>query len=215
MISTTILLARHGETADNARLVFQGQTGKGLNARGRAQAQRLAERMATDAKLAHTLYASDLERAVETATIVSRLSSREVSLDPDLREVDVGLWSQKSHEEIERLYPDEWDAWSAGLDIRRGGGETYTELADRVDRAIRRIVEKHAGGRILLVSHGGAIKSWIAKILGVSAEGLAALAGVGNTSLTEVEILASSKIRLHGWNDRAHLEGLVVKETTD
>ena len=120
MITTTILLARHGETADNARLVFQGQTGKGLNERGKAQARRLAERLRNDERLSKTIYASDLERAVETANAVASLSSREVVTDKDLREVDVGAWSQKSHAEIEALYPEEWAAWSAGLDVRRG-----------------------------------------------------------------------------------------------
>ncbi len=196
-------------------MVFQGQTGKGLNSRGRAQARRLAERLAQDHRLAKTIYTSDLERAVETARAVASLSGRELIEDKDLREVDVGLWSQKSHAEIEELYPEEWAAWSAGVDLRRGGGETYAELAARVDRSIRRIVEKHAGGRVLLVSHGGAIKSWVSKILGVSSEGLRALAGVGNTSITEAEIDDRGRVRLHGWNDRSHLDGLVVDEHTD
>lgn len=208
-----LYFARHGETDDNARLVFQGQGGKGLNSRGRAQARRLAERM-VKARVT-TIVASDLERAEETARIVGLACGVVHSVDPDLREVDVGAWTGKSHEQIADLYPEEWSAWSSGLDVRRGGGETYTELAQRIERAVVRLAATSARDPILVVSHGGSIKSYVAKILGVSNEGLRALAGVGNAGLTIIERDSLGRSRLHAWNDTAHLEGLLVEEQTD
>jgi probable phosphoglycerate mutase len=210
---TLLYFARHGETDDNARLVFQGQSGKGLNARGRAQARRLAARMHKSRVSA--IVASDLERAVETARFVGTACGVEPTYDPDLREVDVGAWTGKSHDEIADLYPEEWSAWSTGLDVRRGGGETYAELAERVERAVERACAMDARDPILLVSHGGAIKSYVAKILAVGAEGLRALAGVGNAGLTIIERDTRGRVRLHAWNDTAHLEGLLVEEQTD
>ncbi len=208
-----LYLVRPGETDDNARLVFQGQGGHGLNARGRAQAKRLAERM-TRARLA-AIVSSDLERAVETAAIVGAACGIPSTSDEGLREVALGAWTGLSHDEVAARYPDEWAAWSAGLDVRRGGGETYAELAARVDVAIHRIAAAATKDPVLVVSHGGAIKSWVATILGVSAEGLRALGGVGNTGLGIVEIDARRRVRLHAWNDTAHLEGLLVDENTD
>ena len=214
MPSTTLVFARHGETADNRRLVFQGQSGKALNALGRAQAKRLAERMRHHPPDA--IVASDLERARETATIVGEAVGLTPELDPELREVDVGNWTGKSHEEVQGLYPDEWSAWASGIDVRRGGGETYGELSERIERVAVRVATKYAGRRVLLVSHGGAIKAYVAKLLGVSADGMRALAGVGNCGLTAIERdLRTGKSRLHAWNDTAHLEGLVVDEHTD
>jgi len=210
---TLLYFARHGETDDNARLVFQGQGGKGLNSRGRAQARRLAERM-VKARIT-TIVASDLERAEETARIVGLACGVVHSADPDLREVDVGAWTGKSHREIAELYPEEWSAWSSGLDVRRGGGETYTELAQRIERAVVRIAATSARDPILVVSHGGSIKSYVAKILGVDSAGLRALAGVGNAGLTIIERDSQGRSRLHAWNDTAHLEGLLVEEQTD
>jgi probable phosphoglycerate mutase len=210
---TLLYFARHGETDDNARLIFQGQGGKGLNARGRAQARRLAERM-HKARVT-TIVSSDLERADETARIVGHACDVVPSVDADLREVDVGQWTGKSHEEIAALYPEEWAAWSSGLDLRRGGGETYAELAARIENAVARIVAMDARDPILVVSHGGSIKSYVAKLLGVSADGLRALAGVGNCGLTVVEHDSRGRLRLHAWNDTAHLEGLLVEEQTD
>src|SRR6185437_4113947 len=198
------VLARHGETADNARRVFQGQTGSALNKLGRAQALRLAERIKRAPPDA--IYASDLERAAETAGVVAKACGREVKLEPGLREVDVGAWSQKSYEEIPVLFPEEWAAWEAGIDVRRGGGETYAELATRIDDAIARIAAAEPdGSRILIVSHGGSIKSWVAGLLGVSADGLRSLAGISNTGLSVVERDTRGRHRLHSWNDVAHL----------
>ena len=210
---TILYFVRHGETDDNARLVFQGQGGKGLNARGRAQARRLAARMRK--ALVTTIVASDLERAEETARIVGLECGVVHSVDPDLREVDVGRWTGKSHEEIAELYPDEWAAWSSGLDLRRGGGETYSELALRIERVVERIAALDAKDPILVVSHGGAIKSYVAKVLGVSDAGMRALAGVGNCGLSIVERDSRGRVRLHAWNDTAHLEGLLVEEQCD
>jgi broad specificity phosphatase PhoE len=210
---TLLYLARHGETDDNARFVVQGQGGKGLNARGRAQARRLAQRM--HKSRVTSIFTSDLERAVETSLIIGAACAVEPAMDPDLREVDVGLWTGKSHEEIAEQYPDEWAAWTAGLDLRRGGGETYAELAERVERAVVRISATDARDPVLVVSHGGAIKSYVAKILGISPSGMRALAGVGNAGLTIIERDARGLTRLHAWNDTAHLEGLLAIEQSE
>jgi probable phosphoglycerate mutase len=174
------------------------------------------------------IVASDLERAVETARIVSVACGVPVETDAGLREVDVGSWTGKGYDEVAELYPEEWAAWESGLDVRRGGGETYGELADRIEATIARITRRlaqqpqqggAAGQRVLLVSHGGAIKSWIARILGVAPKGLRALSAVANCGLTVVEAEATerpdARHRLHVWNDTAHLEGLRVDEHSD
>lgn len=206
-----LLFARHGETAENKSRRFQGQKypGPGLNRTGRAQAVRLAERVRSMGLTA--IVSSDLERAVETTRFVTDATGMAPGLDSDLREVDVGDWTGRSYDEIAELHPEEWAAWSAGLDVRRGGGETYAELALRVERAVSRIER----GRVLVVSHGGAIKSFVAKILGVSNEGLRALAGIANCGLTVIERDTQLRHRLHSFNDTAHLEGLVVDEQSE
>lgn len=209
-----LYLARHGETADNRNRIFQGQTGRGLNRLGQAQASRLGARLIT-AELT-SIVASDLDRAAETARIVGQACGLTPTLDRDLREVDVGTWSGRGYDEVATLFPEEHAAWASGLDIRRGGGETYAELAARIERAVVRAAEANGpDARVLLVSHGGAIKSWIAALLGVSPEGLRALAGVANCGISVVERDRRGRMRLHAWNDTAHLEGLVVDEHSD
>jgi len=161
------------------------------------------------------IVASDLERAAETARIIGAATKLVPAFDRDLREIDVGAWSGKSYEEIKKMFPDEWAAWSAGQDIARGGGETYAAIAERVARAVSRIIASHENERVLVVSHGGAVRSYIAKILGVlGAQGMRALSGLGNASLTVIEI-ESERAVLRAWNDTAHLEGMSVDDRAD
>jgi broad specificity phosphatase PhoE len=214
-VTVLLYLARHGQTSDNAKRIFQGQAGSGLDRLGRAQASRLAERIKRSARPPNVIVSSDLDRAAETARIVGQaINIDDVELDPMFREVDVGTWTGKSYDDVAHLFPEEWAAWDQGLDVRRGGGETYGELALRIDKAIEQVATRHDHKRILVVSHGGSIKSWISKIvLGVSADGIRALGGIHNTSLTVVENDSRGRWRLHSWNDTAHLEGLNADET--
>src|SRR5688500_1044189 len=95
---TELWLIRHGESEGNRAGLLQGQRDYPLSARGRQQAQRLAERLGTvrfDA-----LYSSDLTRALDTARAVSATIGLPVTLDPGLREIDYGAWSGLTPAEI-------------------------------------------------------------------------------------------------------------------
>ena len=199
-----LLLARHGETDDNARLIFQGQGGGSLNARGRAQAERLAARLAQSVDV---IVSSDLTRAKETAEEVAKASGVEIVFDREIREVDVGAWTGLAYEEVERRFPEEWAAWRAGLDVPRGGGETYAGLATRVAGALDRIARDHVGKRVLVVSHGAALRSAVCLTLGISPSWNAPIAGLHNTSLTKLRY-EGAKTHLVTYNDVAHLRDL-------
>jgi broad specificity phosphatase PhoE len=211
MPKTTLLLVRHGETDDNKNLVFQGQLGRGLNALGRDQAARLAARLVRAVVRPSALYASDLDRAHETAAILGGALGLEPALDADLREVYLGTWQGLAHAEIAARFPDEWAAWRAGRDIRRGGGETYAELGERMARALGRIARTHEGSAVLVVSHGAALKSFAGTVLGIGAEGQRAFRVQQNTGVTVVERRDGSPFRLMTWNDAAHLEDAVLE----
>jgi probable phosphoglycerate mutase len=202
---TRLLLIRHGETDDNHSRVFQGQGGRGLNARGRDQARRLAERFARIGLRAAALYCSDLERARETADLLSGTLGLAPIADPALREVHVGAWQGLGYEEIATRYPDEWDAWRRGIDFKRGGGETYAELGDRVAAAIDRIALAHPGETVGIVSHGAAIKVFVGRVLGLDTAALRRYRVASNTGVTLVE--RDGEIdTLMIWNDASHLE---------
>jgi probable phosphoglycerate mutase len=198
-----LLLARHGETDDNARKIFQGQGGGPLNARGRAQAERLAARLANRVDV---IVSSDLQRARETTEHVARATGARVGMDAALREVDVGAWTGLSYEAVAERFPEEWSAWRAGRDLARGGGETYAALATRITAALERIARDYSG-RVLVVSHGAALRSAVCVVLGLSPSWTAPLAGMENAALTTMHF-DPGKAHLVTYNDVAHLDGL-------
>jgi broad specificity phosphatase PhoE len=144
---TTLLLARHGETDWNREGRWQGWADPPLNDTGRAQARTLAEQLR--ATPFDAVYSSDLRRALETAEILAAPHGVPVGVDRDLREIDVGSWSGLTRAEIAERFPDG----------QRPDGETHEQQAVRVRRAVTRIARDHPGGRILVVGHGGTIRS--------------------------------------------------------
>lgn len=174
-----LLLARHGETADNAARRFQGRRNPPLNPRGREQAAGLA-RLLRDEPIA-ALWASPLLRAVETAEIVAEAIALPVQLDDRLREIDVGDWAGRSYAEILLEAPGELERWAAGdLAFRFPGGESLAEQADRVVEALEEI--RAAAVPALVVCHGGVIRV-AQRALGRGVGEDAELAQVGNGTL--------------------------------
>ncbi len=222
MFRPRILLVRHGETEDNKNRIFQGQKGSGLNDLGREQARRLAARLAPVKITA--VFASDLARAVETAEIVAAPHALAVTTKVELREVDVGAWSGLPYDAVQEKFPEEYGAWRSGLDIRRGGGETYDELAARMMKvlgSISAVVSGTPDGLALCVSHGGAIRSVIRTLVGHGSHPRA-LAAADNTSVTLLEYEKQHEqqheehhqkqelsFRVAVYNDTNHLEDAV------
>lgn len=144
---TTLLLARHGETDWNLEGRWQGWADPPLNDTGRSQALALAEQLRSTPFDA--VYSSDLKRAHETAEILAAPHGVAVVVDRDLREIDVGSWSGLTRAEIAERFPGG----------SRPDGETHDQHARRVRAAVTRIARGHTGGRVLVVTHGGTIRS--------------------------------------------------------
>jgi broad specificity phosphatase PhoE len=151
-----ILLARHGETADNVPPVrVMGRRDRPLTERGREQARALA--LAVAAVGVRALYTSPLSRARETAEIVGEEVGVEPHLDARLAESNRGRWEGRLLRDIEREEPKLWSAWlRAGEDFRFPCGESLGEHLKRVEAALADV----AGGPLpaLVVAHGGTIR---------------------------------------------------------
>lgn len=199
---TRLVLVRHGETDENAAGIFQGHAGGPLNAKGIEQAERLADRLAPiefDA-----CYGSDQPRARQTAEILLRRHEHLVPLwTRALRELYMGLWQGKTSAEIRLEFPDEFRAWSAGQDVRRGGGETYAEGGARVAAALGGIAAAFPGGTVLVVSHGAVLRAAIAQWMGLA---LDALGPLKNTAVTVLDCAldGSASHVLQMYNDSSH-----------
>ena len=170
---TTFLLARHGETDWNAQRRVQGHSDTPLNETGRAQAVALATTL--EGTELDAIYSSDLARARETARVVADRLGLPVRQLPELRERNFGSWEGLTDTEILERFPDaKSGTW--------GDGETKEEMTKRVLRALRRIADAHPSGRVLVVTHGGPVRSLLVE------SGLDGRGPIGNCSLYEVRL---------------------------
>ncbi len=200
-----LLLVRHGETALNRELRWQGQHDASLTPRGQAEARALAERVAAAHPAA--LYSSDLPRARETAAAIGRLTALEPVLDARWREVDVGEWLGLTPAEVELRHPEGYARWLAG-GTGWEQGESYVEMAQRSLAAAHDVASAHAGATrpIVCVTHGGVIRAIVMHVLGMSPETRRLLATGRTATITSID--AGAPVwRLRSFNDTGHLPG--------
>jgi probable phosphoglycerate mutase len=146
---TRVLLIRHGQSEWNADGRWQGQADPPLSDLGRIQAREAARALgAVDA-----IWTSDLQRAAETAVIISDLIGvGPVVLEADLRERNAGEWTGLTRAEIERLYPG-----YLAEDRRPDGWEPDEVLLERALGVVHRIGHEVPGGDVLVVTHAGVV----------------------------------------------------------
>jgi len=142
---------RHGETDWNLTRRLQGHSDRPLNETGREQARGLVAELA-DEEL-EAVYSSDLLRAQETARIAAEARGLNVTALPELRERHFGSWEGLTDEEIHERFPEEV------ADGVLGDGESRDELDRRILRALSRIADEHPDATVLVVSHGGPLRS--------------------------------------------------------
>ncbi|OIJ90880.1 histidine phosphatase family protein [Streptomyces colonosanans] len=195
-----LILWRHGQTSWNVERRFQGSTDVELTGAGLGQARRSARLLASLEPDA--IVASDLTRAVTTAAELAALTGLEVTLDEGLRETYAGVWQGLTHEEILARHGEEYAAWKRGEPVRRGGGELETEVADRAAPVVLRHAEKlPKDGTLVVVSHGGTIRTTIGRLLGLEARHWESLGGLSNCSWS---VLGEGA---HGWRLLEHNAG--------
>jgi probable phosphoglycerate mutase len=169
MAATDLLVVRHGQSEWNAIGRWQGHADPVLSELGRRQAAVAAASIgAVDG-----IISSDLLRAAETAAIIAqRLGIGPVMVDERLRERDVGEWSGLTDVEIQKR----WPGWLA--DGRRPDDfEPVVAMLERVLEAIDAIHEASPGGSLLVVTHGGVIRSLV-RSHGLEDAPVANLAGI-------------------------------------
>lgn len=146
---TLLYLVRHGETDWNRARRIQGLTDIQLNDTGRRQARatgRLLARRQWDG-----IVSSPLSRAAETARIISaELSLPSPTLLDSLTERNYGDAEGLTDEELSARYA------SANPII---GRESRAEVVSRAVPALIELAEQKSDGSIVVVSHGGVIRS--------------------------------------------------------
>jgi probable phosphoglycerate mutase len=150
---TEIVLIRHGQTLWNQQGRMQGHHDSPLTEVGLRQARQLARRL--KALPFAALYSSDLGRAHQTARYVADETGHEIVADPRLRERHFGVFEGLTRSEIETRHPEDYGRFaSRDPAFVVPGGESALAFRERILACFADIVARHAGGTVVVVSHG-------------------------------------------------------------
>jgi probable phosphoglycerate mutase len=202
--ATEVLLVRHGESAavrDGEPFpMLDGQGDPSLHVEGRAQAERIADRLQHEDISA--IYVSSLRRTAETAApLAARLGIKPV-VDADLREVYLGDWEGGEFRRrivardpiALRLQEEQrWDVIP--------GAEPQDQFAVRVQQAIARLAARHAGDCVAVFSHGATIGQVLAHATGSKSF---AFSGSDNGAISHI-VVDGDRWMIRRYNDTAHL----------
>jgi|RhiMetdeSRZDD1v2_1073273.scaffolds.fasta_scaffold364010_3 broad specificity phosphatase PhoE len=201
-----LILVRHGETEWNVQRRYQGQFNVPLSSVGRQQAERIAQRLA--GQKIDAVYASDLERAWETAAIIAAKHNLAVASEPRLRELKFGVLEGLTFDEAQIQYPEMITAWLKDFNQPPQGAESVDLFNARIIALLDDLKQKHDEQTLLLVGHGGSLSEILRVVLGLSREKRWYLE-MENASLSEV-LIAEDYVSLKRLNDTGHLVALTM-----
>jgi probable phosphoglycerate mutase len=199
---TTTLLLRHGQTPLSIDKRFSGIGDAELTAVGLGQAAAAAERLRHSPATA--VVSSPLQRAVQTAEAVAAALGLQVEIDEGLRETDFGDWEGYTFSEVRKKWPAELDAWLASTAVAPPYGESFDATTTRVRQARDRVLARHGGQTVVVVSHVTPIKTLLRLALDAPAHALYRM-HLDLTALSEVQWFADGPAVVRSLNDTHHV----------
>jgi len=211
---TSLYLVRHGRTASNVARRLHGATDIPLDAVGFSQAERVAQRLASDAPF-DALFTSPLRRAVATARVLGTKLQLSPAAVSGLEEINFGSLEGHTfdrvvleHPELARRLDDLSDnefSWP--------GGESRLGFHQRVIAAFQIIINEFPRGKVIVVAHLGVFSSLLAQISNQNPNDWSAFP-MANCALSHV-VIGSEGHTLRCVNDAGHLVDLSVNVFAD
>lgn len=204
---TTTLLLRHGQTPLSIEKRFSGIGDPSLTEVGLAQAAAAAARLASSA--ATVVVSSPLGRARQTAAAVASALGLPVEVEEGFQETDFGDWEGFTFSEVRKRWPREMDAWLADTSVAPPFGESFDATTTRVRQARDRVLARHGGKTVVIVSHVTPIKTLLRIALEAPSSALYRM-HLDLACLSEVQWFADGPAVVRSLNDTHHLDGLAA-----
>jgi probable phosphoglycerate mutase len=202
VVTTVTHLLRHGQTEHTPERRYSGRNDLPLSRTGRAEAEAAAARVRELG--VEVVVASPLRRTRETAEVVAAALGLPVEYDDDLVELDFGDLEGLSAAEAQQRHPLAVRRFFADVKVAAPGGESVADVSARVARARRRILDRHAGRTVLVVSHVTPIKLFVASGLGAG-DDVVHRVFLEAASLCTVAWSSDGRTSVRLVNDTAHL----------
>jgi probable phosphoglycerate mutase len=193
-----IVFVRHAESQANLDGMWNGRTDGPLSEAGESSLEALGRRLSSwqfDAVIS-----SPLSRARKTAEAFSR----EVQIEEDFTEVDLGEWEGMLYTEVQAKHGDQLQAAIESRTLRMGRtGESLNEVGQRALSAVDRLFARMGDSeRVAVVTHGGFLQAVLHRHL--AGDGRRVHAFTANTGITRL-VHQFGRIRLASFNDTGHL----------
>ena len=156
------IIIRHGETLENRNRILQGHLPGQLTEIGKQQARDLSLKLLKYGRF-DQIISSDLERAKETADLISKeLPPCKILHEKQLRERFYGDLEGKHVSRLKRLLVENKKDMRG---LRIPDGEKYEDFELRITNFYSRLIEGNPDQKILLVTHAGVMQVILEKIL--------------------------------------------------
>ncbi|MYC29813.1 MAG: histidine phosphatase family protein [Chloroflexi bacterium] len=198
----SVYIVRHGETLWNAEGRIQGHTDIELSERGREQAK-MVERRLSGIRF-DVAYSSDMRRTTQTAQTILGGGDTPLNSIPELREYNKGVFEGLTAEEYRQKYPELYEASLINdPDFAPPGGETIRQCQARMAGFVRSLRERHLNEDVLVVGHGGSLRSAIVALLGLPLEANWKFV-MHNCALSLIRTYEDNAV-MHLYNDTSHM----------
>ncbi len=185
-MKTRLIFIRHGFSESNKDGLFTGQANVELTKLGRLQAQLAAEYL-KDVKI-DAVYSSTLNRAADTAKSVAESRGLEITRLPGLCEIQCGDWEEKPFDDLEALFPGEYNLWLNDIyKCQCPNGESVREFTERVHTAVTKIAEENPGKTVCIATHATPIRVISCFAMGLSPELLKDVPWSPNASINIID----------------------------
>lgn len=206
MAVTKLYLIRHGQSDGNAEGRFGGHGPTPLSKLGERQAEATAKILAKEG--VNAIYSSDLQRAIQTADPLSKLTGVPVVSTSAFRERNVGVLEGLTFDESKETFPKDYYALvNRNVHHVITNGESYRHLLRRSTGELWDILRNHVGQRVAIFSHTGAICFLTLHLMGAVRRDTKQTPWIvtSNCGINRFEIRGRNNVRVLALNDTRHL----------
>lgn len=164
---TTVYLLRHGHTQETEKGRLYNDPTVELTEAGKVQAQSMADWLNAAAK-PDVLVCSTARRVRSTAEIIEQAVGLKAVSVEYFNEWSVGDWEGRTYVDVKEHDPEIYKAWvSNPIDNAPPGGESITDLYNRIRGQLKEVIKQNEGKTIALITHAGVIRSILVEALGM------------------------------------------------
>ena len=196
-----MVLLRHG--LPELQNCLLGTTDSKLSDYGMQQMEKSTQALESITKVV----SSPLKRCLQFASKYSKQYQLDLVIDQAWQECDFGDWDGKNYQSIAEDSPFEYENFlSKPGTYSPPNAEKLTVFYHRVVLGIESILSRYAGEKVLLVTHGGVIRCWVAWCLKMD---FLESTGVSNIPFQRIKIDYASTTQIDLWNEQQVLPQLV------